>query len=50
MRILAVEDEPAILRMLERGLTGAGHQVITASNGEDGAILAIEESVDIRAP
>ena len=47
MRILAVEDEPAILRMLERGLTGAGHQVITASNGEDGAILAIEESVDI---
>ena len=47
MRILAVEDEPAILRMLERGLIGAGHQVITASNGEDGAILATEESVDI---
>ncbi len=47
MRILAVEDEPAILRMLERGLTGAGHQVLTASNGEDAAVLATEETVDL---
>jgi DNA-binding response OmpR family regulator len=47
MRILAVEDEPAILRMLERGLAGAGHQVLTAENGEDGAILAEDESVDM---
>jgi DNA-binding response OmpR family regulator len=47
MRILAVEDEPAILRLLERGLAAAGHQVLTADNGEDGAILALEESVDV---
>ena len=47
MRILAIEDEPAILRMLERGLTGAGHQVLTADNGEDGAALALGESVDV---
>ena len=47
MRILAIEDEPAILRMLERGLTAAGHQVLTADNGEDGAILALEEGVDV---
>jgi DNA-binding response OmpR family regulator len=47
MRILAVEDEPAILRMLERGLTAAGHQVLTAESGEDGAILAVEEPVDV---
>ena len=47
MRILAIEDEPAILRMLERGLTGAGHQVLTAENGEDGAALALGESVDV---
>jgi DNA-binding response OmpR family regulator len=47
MRILAIEDEPAILRMLERGLTAAGHQVLTADNGEDGAILAVEEGVDV---
>lgn len=47
MRILAVEDEAAIVRMLQRGLTAAGHQVLTAENGEDGAVLALEEDVDI---
>jgi DNA-binding response OmpR family regulator len=47
MRILAVEDEPAILRMLERGLSAAGHQVLTASTGEDGAQLATDESIDL---
>lgn len=47
MRILAVEDEAAIVRMLQRGLTAAGHQVLTAENGEDGAVLALEEEVDI---
>ena len=47
MRILAIEDEPAILRMLERGLVAAGHQVMTAANGEDGAVLAEDESVDL---
>lgn len=47
MRILAVEDEPAILRLLERGLTAAGHQVTTASTGADGAVLAEDESLDI---
>ena len=47
MRILAVEDDPAILRMLERGLAAAGHQVLTAENGEDGALLAIDEGVDV---
>lgn len=47
MRILAIEDDPGILRMLERGLTAAGHQVLTAASGEDGAILATEEGVDV---
>jgi DNA-binding response OmpR family regulator len=47
MRILAIEDEPAILRMLERGLGAAGHQVMTASSGEDGALLAQDESIDL---
>jgi DNA-binding response OmpR family regulator len=47
MRILTVEDEPAILRMLERGLTAAGHQVLTAANGEDGAVLAEDDTVDL---
>jgi DNA-binding response OmpR family regulator len=47
MRILAVEDDPGILRMLERGLTAAGHQVLTATSGEDGAVLAVDEGVDV---
>jgi len=47
MHILAIEDEPAILRMLERGLSAAGHQLLTASTGDDGAVMAEDESVDI---
>lgn len=47
MRILAIEDDPAILRMLERGLAAAGHQVLTAESGEDGALLAVDEAVDV---
>jgi DNA-binding response OmpR family regulator len=47
MRILAIEDEPAILRMLERGLAAAGHQVLTAETGVDGAILAEDEAVEL---
>ena len=47
MHILAIEDEPAILRMLERGLVAAGHQVIAASTGEDGITMAQDESVDV---
>lgn len=47
MRILTIEDEPAILRMLERGLTAAGHQVLSAENGQDGAVLAEDETVDL---
>jgi DNA-binding response OmpR family regulator len=47
MRILAIEDDPAVLRMLDRGLSAAGLQVLTAENGEDGAMLANEEDVDL---
>ena len=47
MRILAIEDEPAIVRMLERGLAAAGHQVLSATSGEDGAVLATDEGVDV---
>jgi DNA-binding response OmpR family regulator len=47
MRVLAVEDEPAILRLLERGLAAAGHQVLTATNGVDGALLALDEGIDL---
>jgi two-component system, OmpR family, response regulator len=46
MRVLIVEDDPAIVRFLERGLAAHGHQSITADNGHDGVIIAADESVD----
>jgi DNA-binding response OmpR family regulator len=45
--ILIVEDETAIVRFLERGLNAHGHRVLSASNGEQGARLAVEEPVDV---
>ena len=47
MRVLIIEDEPAIVRMLERGLSAHGHRCISADNGEDGARLAVQEDVDL---
>src|SRR5688500_13174800 len=47
MRILLIEDEPALVRMVERGLTDLGHQVLTAETGEDGLLLVETEAVDL---
>lgn len=47
MRILAIEDDPSIVRVLQRGLSAHGHQVISADNGEDGVQLATDPSIDI---
>jgi DNA-binding response OmpR family regulator len=46
MRVLIVEDDPAIARFLERGLAAHGHQAVTADNGHDGVRMAADESVD----
>jgi len=48
MRVLIVEDEAAIVRFLARGLAAHGHQVVSAANGEDGLVLALDplESVE----
>ena len=35
MRILVVEDEPKLARLLERGLAEEGHAVDVARTGED---------------
>jgi DNA-binding response OmpR family regulator len=44
VRILVIEDEPAIADFLERGLRAEGYSVISASNGEEGeAILRAED-------
>ncbi|MCY2958778.1 MAG: diguanylate cyclase [Planctomycetota bacterium] len=42
LRILAVDDEPSSLKILERALRKAGHDVITAVNGSDALRLALE--------
>jgi DNA-binding response OmpR family regulator len=47
MKILLIEDDPAIVRVLERGLRSHGHQVVSADNGEDGVLLVSDESVEL---
>ncbi|NLF66018.1 MAG: response regulator transcription factor [Chloroflexi bacterium] len=47
MRILIVEDEAAISRILERGLRAHGHQIVIADTGEDGLVLAEDETLDL---
>ena len=47
MQVLIIEDDPGIVRFLERGLAAHGHRVISADNGEDGVRLAVDESVDL---
>jgi len=47
VRILLIEDDAAIVRVLERGLRAHGYQVVSAENGEDGALLASDEDVEL---
>jgi len=47
MRILVIEDEPAMVRMVERGLTAHGHQVLSAETGEEGLLFIKTESIDL---
>jgi DNA-binding response OmpR family regulator len=49
MRILLIEDEPAVARMVERGLTSHGHQVLVAETGEDGLLFVRNEPIDLVA-
>lgn len=47
MRILLIEDDLAIIRALQRGLTALGHQTLVAESGEAGLPLAIDQTVDL---
>jgi DNA-binding response OmpR family regulator len=47
MQILVIEDEPKIIRFLERALGAYGYSLLSADNGEDGARLATTESVEL---
>ena len=45
--ILVVEDDENILNLLSAYLESAGHQVVTATDGEDGLQAALKQAFDI---
>ena len=47
MKILIVDDSRFLRLMNERALVKAGHQVISASDGEEGLRLAVEHKPDL---
>jgi two-component system KDP operon response regulator KdpE len=47
MKILVVDDEPQIRRLLKAGLTGYGYQVVTAANGPDALIQGAQQMPDV---
>ena len=47
VRILLIDDEPAVTRMVARGLTLSGFAVLVAETGEDGLALLGSEPVDL---
>lgn len=44
MKILLVEDEEPIVRLLRRGLTAQGHELLATDNGGEGAEMAVEDA------
>ncbi len=47
MRILAVEDEPEYLEMLQEVMSSIGHSIIIAKNGADALKLLDSEKIDV---
>jgi len=46
-RILVIDDEPALRQILSNLLGSVGHEVVTASDGEEGLALALAEDWDM---
>jgi CheY-like chemotaxis protein len=47
MRILAVEDEPEYLEMLEEVMKSIGHTITIASNGADAMDILERQTIDV---
>jgi two-component system alkaline phosphatase synthesis response regulator PhoP len=47
IRVLAVDDEPDVLRLIQIKLKKAGFEVLTARDGEEGLQTAIAERPDV---
>jgi diguanylate cyclase (GGDEF)-like protein len=44
IKVLAIDDDPRILRLLSHHLKQSGYQVLTAENGEEGLQIVLDES------
>lgn len=47
VQILIVDDEPSILRLLQKELSGSVHAVLTSTSGEEALTLLQQEKIDI---
>lgn len=47
MKVLVIDDEPAVLKMYQQALVAAGHTVLTAPNGPSGLIKAAANNPDV---
>jgi two-component system KDP operon response regulator KdpE len=47
VKILVVDDEPQIRKLLHTGLTGYGYQVMTAANGQNALVLVAQQAPDV---
>lgn len=47
IKVVAIDDEADILRMIQRKLEKNGFKVITASDGEEGVIKVLTEKPDV---
>src|SRR5258705_11982133 len=47
VKILVVDDEPQIRKLIQVGLTGYGYHVITAAGGQEALMLAAQQAPDV---
>jgi CheY-like chemotaxis protein len=47
MRILAVEDEPEYLEMLQEVMRGIGHTILIAESGQRGLEILGQQTIDV---
>jgi two-component system, cell cycle response regulator len=47
IKVLAIDDDPRILRLLRHYLRQSGYEVLTAQNGEEGLQIVLDESPQI---
>jgi two-component system KDP operon response regulator KdpE len=47
IKVLVVDDEPAIRKLLERGLSGYGYEITTTDNGREAFDIAVRQTPEI---